>query len=86
MNLKFPTNKRAKESTLHEQLNKVLEEATESLNAYLDGEGDARICEELIDTYHAVEGALAKFPQSQVTNAYTYVLVKNSANGDYSDK
>lgn len=83
MNLNFPPNKRAQENSLQQQLNKIVEEATEALNAYLKDEGDDRICEELIDTYHAVEGALDKFTQQQVINAHTYVLVKNAQRGDY---
>lgn len=84
MNLSFPQNKRAKENSLHQQLNKVLEEATEALTAYLDHEGDDRVLEELIDTRHAIDGALEKFTKEQVTSAYTFVLVKNANRGDYS--
>lgn len=79
----FPLNKRAEENSLHQQLNKVLEEATEALNAYLDKEDDVRIIEELLDTIHACEGALAKFDREQIGLMRVYVLVKNAARGDY---
>lgn len=79
----FPANNRANAATLHDQLRKTEDEAIEALNAQQNNEGNMRVIEELLDTIHAAEGALRKFPEWQVHVCVALVKIKNFGRGDY---
>lgn len=78
----FKSNKRSKESTIYQQLDKVIEEANEARDALNDMEPDNRVAEELLDTIWACEGALRKLPKKDVYDAYEIVKEKAVARGD----
>lgn len=78
---KFPANRRAKESTLDQQVAKVREEAVEMYREYMDMNETAML-EEAMDTIYAVEGILRKYPKEQVAEAYEKVVRKARERGD----
>lgn len=79
----FPENQRAAAQTLGAQLGKLAEETAEAVAAYDDGEGSARVIEELWDVIQAAEGALRKFKKIDVCFGMIRVAVKCSMRGDY---
>ena len=80
---RFPANQRAQAATLSGQLLKIMEEAREVLQAYDEKEGSARVIEELWDLIQAAEGALRKFPLSDVIKGFILVKLKSRKRGDY---
>lgn len=79
----FPANRRAEEATLKEQLLKVHEEALEAWQAYVDGEPEWRIIEELEDAHQALEGAERKFKMRDILVGRARVRIKCRHRGDY---
>ena len=73
-------------NALRAQVNKVLEEAREALEAVLDGESDARVDEELLDCVHACETALRRRPASTIAAESAGVVIKNDARGYYGER
>lgn len=82
MKYRFKPNKRAKEATIYQQMDKVVEEATEALSALHDMESDDRVSEELLDCIWACEGALRKIRKHIVEEAERRVVEKAEARGD----
>lgn len=82
MKYTFKANKRAKHATIHQQIEKVVEEAEEARSAYYDIEPDFRVAEELLDCIWACEGALRKLPKKSVEDAFEIVLEKAKKRGD----
>lgn len=82
MQYRFRKNRRAAEATMHQQLEKVVEEAHEAVISYNDMEGDARIAEELLDCIWACEGALRKLSKRAVDDACWIVDEKARKRGD----
>lgn len=80
---RFPANKRAKESTLNDQVAKVREEAVEVYRAYMDMD-DEQMIHEVMDTIYAAEGILRKYRKEQVEYAYECVIAKARERGDIS--
>ena len=80
---RFPSNRRAEESSLKGQISYVMLEAQEAYDALHDGEGPDRIIEELWDTIQAAEGALRKFHPLKVLVGLARVKVKSLHRGDY---
>lgn len=78
---KFPANRRAKASTLDEQVAKAREECVEMYREYMDM-NEAAMLEEAMDTIYAVEGILRKYPKNQVAEAYEKVVQKARDRGD----
>jgi hypothetical protein len=81
---RFPANGKAKEATLEQQARKVCEEAGEVLFAVRRAEGVDHLLEETLDTIHACEGILRRYPMRRVLVAHARVLVKCMLRGDYS--
>lgn len=79
----FPANRRAQEATLEEQLLKLCEEAREAYQAYVDGEPEWRIIEELEDARQALEGAERKFKERDILVGRVRVRIKCRHRGDY---
>lgn len=82
MKYMFKANKRSKEATIYQQIDKVVEEANEARDALNDMETDYRIAEELLDTIWACEGALRKLPKAVVDEAFDIVNEKAVVRGD----
>ena len=80
---RFPDNQKAAAQSLGAQLGKVTEETREAVAAYDDGEGSARVIEELWDVIQAAEGALRKFGPLAVLKGLVRVKLKCFARGDY---
>lgn len=78
----FKANKRSKEATIYQQIDKVIEEANEARDALNDMEPDNRVAEELLDTIWACEGALRKLSKRAVDDAFEIVKEKAVARGD----
>ena len=81
---RFPANSRAEKATLAEQMDYVIDEVREAVDALVYESDNIRIIEELWDTIHAAEGALRKFKPQQVRDGYLLVMAKNNGRGDYS--
>lgn len=82
---RFPENQRAAAQTLGAQLGKLAEETAEAVAAFDDGEGNARIIEELWDVIQAAEGALRKFGPLAVLKGLVRVKLKSHRRGDYRE-
>ena len=80
----FPENQRAKRCSLGDQVQKLREEAQEVVDAFENGEGDARIIEEGWDVVQTVEGMFHKFPLCAVIVGFVRVLLKSAKRGDYA--
>ena len=80
---RFPENKRAARASFGDQLNKLSEELTEVCDAFIDGEPDSRVIEELWDVIQAAEGMLRKFAYSAVLKGLVFVRKKSRERGDY---
>ena len=81
---RFPENQRAAAETLGAQLGKLAEETAEAVAAYDDGEGSARVIEEVWDVIQAAEGALRKFSPTLVVMGLVRVKMKSHRRGDYT--
>lgn len=81
---RFPENQRAADACLCYQVDYVLNEAYEAVNAYVLDEGDERVIEELWDTIQAAEGALRKFAYPAVVAGYYAVIERCEERGDYA--
>ena len=81
---RFPENQRAAGACVCDQIDYVLNEAYEAVNAYVLDEGDERIIEELWDVVQTAEGALRKFAYSDVVAGYYAVIEKCEERGDYA--
>lgn len=81
---RFPANKRAKEATLHEQMEKIKEELNEAVTAYMDSVefGDEPLAGELWDVIYATEGALRKLDKTMVEEEFEATREKAKARGD----
>lgn len=68
-----------------QQLNKVVEECDEVIQAWNDGEGDERVAEELVDVQMACETMLAMlgYTEEQRKKIRLDVINKNSRRGYY---
>lgn len=80
---RFEENKRAARASFGDQLNKLSEELTEVYDAFIDGEPDSRLIEELWDVIQAAEGCLRKFDENAVSKGLTFVHAKSFERGDY---
>lgn len=80
---RFEENKRAVRASFGDQLNKLSEELTEVCDAFIDGEPDSRVIEELWDVIQAAEGCLRKFAYSAVLKGLIFVRKKSRERGDY---
>lgn len=80
---RFPSNKRAEQLKLLEQIEYVKSEVEEARQALLMKEGDARVIEELWDAMQTIEGALRKFPRKKVVIGLSCVKLKCRHRGDY---
>ena len=80
---RFPSNRRAEELSLTDQVCYIEGELKEVKQAILLCESKHRIIEELWDTVHAAESALRKFPLADVARGFIFVLRKNAKRGDY---
>lgn len=85
LSYRFPTHKDAWKLTLQQAMAKVSEESHELMFAVLDGEGDDRVVEEALDTIHACETLLRRYPAECVAAAMDAVVEKNRARSYYED-
>ena len=71
--------------TLNDQFEKIKEEVGEAILAYVDGESNERIAEELADVQQACETAMAMLGLSELErqNVRKKVLLKNASRGYY---
>lgn len=68
-----------------EQVAKIREESAELALAYFDSECDSRLIEECLDTIHACETLLRRYPVECVKAASDAVVEKNRKRGYYSE-
>lgn len=80
---RFPSNLRARKTTLADQADYIIDEAYEAYDALFFNEGDDRIIEETWDVIQAAEGLLRKFPLWKVIVGLARVKIKSLKRGDY---
>lgn len=67
------------------QARKISEEVAELADAIRLGEGDERVLEECLDTYHACETLMRAWDPKEVSAARDAVVAKNEARGYYEE-
>lgn len=82
----FPAHRDAGRLTSQQAMAKVSEESHELMFAVLDGEGEDRQLEECLDTMHACETFLRRYPVEQVKAARDAVIAKNHTRGYYGEE
>lgn len=82
----FPAHVDAGKKTLQQAMRKVSEESHELTFAVLDGEGEERVMEECLDTIHACETLLRRWPAERVKAARDAVVEKNRARSYYREE
>lgn len=80
---RFPSNKRAENTPLHEQVLYTADEVDEVIQAIIKCEGYDRIIEETLDVIQCAEGILRKFPLWRVLQGWAKVKIKCRQRGDY---
>jgi hypothetical protein len=78
----FPKNKKAAESTIFQQAEKVVEEANEVKEAVCEMD-DWNILTETYDCINSCEGILRKYPKELRQKAHDAVRSKCKNRGDY---
>lgn len=78
----FPKNKKAAESTIFQQVEKVVEETNEVLEAVGEMDDWNILCE-TYDCINACEGILRKYPKELRQKAHDAVRDKCRKRGDY---
>lgn len=81
----FPKHADAGRETLQQAMSKVSEESHELMFAVLDGEGEDSVIEEALDTMHACETLLRRYPAKRVKAARDAVIEKNRKRGYYGE-
>ena len=80
---RFPPNRRAENTPLHEQVLYTKDEVDEVIQAIIKCEGYDRIIEETLDVIQCAEGILRKFPTWRVLQGWAKVNIKCRQRGDY---
>lgn len=83
MDYLFQATHQSAANTIRQQMRKVCEEATELREAVETAAIDIDIIDEALDTIHACEGLLRKYPADLVDSRIIEVRLKNKRRGYY---
>lgn len=88
MTFRFPRTRFVDTNTLKEQLDHAAGELMEAFTALEAGESDLRVAEEIVDTWHSLEGGLRIMLEKlgvNIDDVTRFVEQKNRVRGYYGE-